>query len=154
MTDFFYNWTVQIMKAKKQWKPGLILSIGLAAVIGCSQQQKVDTARVNVLTMKSIPDGHFLANFQLRGQEQMLNFKFQNGSARCVNSSDPKLKGLQGRFEWIGNGVFMVSLQNENYRASQFWVFREDGGASIKEMPDRGEQQEATPVSDDTIEPR
>jgi hypothetical protein len=48
----------------------------------------------------------------------------------------------------------MVSLQNENYRASQFWVFHEGGGASIKEIPDRGEQQEATPVSDDTIEPR
>ena len=140
------------MKAKRL--PDLILSIGLAAVMGCSQQQqqKVDTAKANVLNMKSIPDGHFLANLRLRGQEHMLNFRFRDGSALCVNSSDPRLKGLQGRFEPIGNGVFMVSFQNENYRASQFWVFHEGGGAFIKEIPDRGEQQEATPVRDDTLE--
>lgn len=142
------------MKTKKQWVLSLILCTGLAVVFGCTKQPKADTAKVSVLEMKSVPDGHFLANFQIRGQEQMLNFEFQNGSARCVNSSDPRLKGLQGRFDWIGNGVFAVSLQNENYRASQFWVFREGGGAYIKEMPDRGEQQEAVPVDDDTIEPR
>ena len=142
------------MKTKKKWVFTLILCAGLEAVIGCSKQQRADTAKVNVLEMKLVPDGHFLANFQLRGQEQMLNFEFQNGSARCVNSSDPKLKGLHGRFEWIGNGVFMVSFQNENYRASQFWVFREGGGAFIKEIPDRGEQQEAVAVDDESIEPR
>ena len=141
------------MKTKKQWAFALILC-ALAAFVGCSKQQKADSAKMSVLEMKSVPNGHFLANFQMRGQEQMLNFEIQNGSARCANSSDPKLKGLHGRFDWIGNGVFMVSFQNENYRASQFWVFREGGGAFIKEIPDRGEQQEAVPVADDAIEPR
>ena len=61
---------------------------------------------------------------------------------------------MKSNFDWIGNGVFMVSLQNENYRASQFWIFREGGGARIKEIPDRGEQQEAMPVADDGIEVR
>ena len=63
------------------------------------------------------------------------------------------LAGLKGKFQLIGNGVFMISLQNENHRASQFWLFRKAGGATVKEMPDRGEQQSAVPVDNDSIEP-
>jgi len=61
--------------------------------------------------------------------------------ARCVASSDPRMKGLQGQFQLIGNGVFLISLGNDQQRASQFWVFGQDGSATIKEIPDRGERQ-------------
>jgi hypothetical protein len=63
------------------------------------------------------------------------------------------LKGLKGEFQLIGNGVFIVSLHNNNHRASQFWLFRPDGTATVKEVPDRGEKQLAQPVASTSIEP-
>jgi hypothetical protein len=48
----------------------------------------------------------------------------------------------------------MIFFRNESgHRASQFWVFRSDGSAAVKEVPDRGERQTAIPVHDDSIEP-
>lgn len=108
--------------------------------------------RLEVLRMKVVPDGNFLVNLQLNGQEHRLDFKVTGNLARCVNSTTERFKGLEGRFQLIGNGVFLVCFQNENHRASQFWVFREEGSAAVKEVPDRGEKQFAIPVENDSIE--
>jgi hypothetical protein len=69
-----------------------------------------------------------------------------------VNSNDARLKGLQGKFQLIGNGVFLIFFQNQNHRASQYWLFRNDGSAVVKEVPDRGEKQTALPATSDSIE--
>jgi hypothetical protein len=34
----------------------------------------------------------------------------------------------------------------QTFRGSQLWIFRKDGAAAIREVPDRGEQQSAVPV--------
>ena len=86
----------------------------------------------------------------MEGQERLLNIRVKDNTARCVNSSDPRLKGLQGRFELVGNGVFVIFFRNENHRATQYWLFRQDGSAAVKEVPDRGERQKAGPVKDDS----
>ena len=39
----------------------------------------------------------------------------------------------------------MVQLRGTGYVATQYWVFRPDGIADIKEIPDRGEKQTAVP---------
>jgi hypothetical protein len=48
--------------------------------------------------------------------------------------------------------VFVIFFQNENHRASQYWLFRNDGTAVVKEVPDRGEKQTAIPVATDSLE--
>jgi len=69
-----------------------------------------------------------------------------------MTTDDGQLKGLQGKFQLIGNGVFLIYFQNDHHRASQFWVFQKDGTALVKEVPDRGERQVAVPVKDDSLE--
>ncbi|PYI85228.1 MAG: hypothetical protein DME26_11525 [Verrucomicrobia bacterium] len=139
---------------------GLAITAAVLSEMGCGRSgpgpqreaEKATMTRVDVAAMKLVPDGHFLVNLQSAGSERLLNFQVQDNGARCVNSSDPRLKGLQGKFQPIGNGVFLIVFQNPNHTASQFWVFRNDGSAAIKEVPDRGEQQNAIPVTDDSLE--
>ena len=102
--------------------------------------------------MKSVPDGHFLVNLQGEGKTRLVNIEVRDNAAKCVNSNDAQLKGLQGKFQLIGNGVFLIFFQNENHRASQYWLFRQDGSAAVKEVPDRGEKQTAVPVKDGSME--
>jgi len=109
-------------------------------------------SEANVLEMNSAPNGHFLVNLQMDRRDRLANFEVKDNTARCVNSEDARLKGLQGTFQLIGNGVFLIYFQNEHHRASQFWVFRKDGSAAVKEIPDRGEKQTAVPVKDDSLE--
>jgi len=104
------------------------------------------------LEMKSVPDGHFLVNLQGAGRERLVNIEVKDNAAKCVNSDDAPLKGLQGKFQLIGNGVFVIFFQNENHRASQYWLFRNDGSAAVKEVPDRGEKQTAIPVASDSLD--
>ena len=112
----------------------------------------VSPHEVKVLEMKSVPDGHFLVNLQREGHGRLLNIEVKDNAARCVNSNDAQLKGLQGKFQLIGNGVFLIFFQNENHRASQYWLFRNDGSAVVKEVPDRGEKQTAVLVKDGSLE--
>jgi flagellar basal body-associated protein FliL len=112
----------------------------------------VRAAELKVLEMKSVPDGHFLVNLQGDGRDRLVNVEVKDNVAKCVNSNDAQLQGLQGKFQLIGNGVFLIFFQNENHRASQYWLFRQDGTAAVKEVPDRGERQTAVPVKDDSLE--
>ena len=109
-------------------------------------------SEAKVLEMKSVPDGHFLVNLQTDGKDRLVNIEVKDNAAKCVNSNDTRLKELQGRFQLIGNGVFVIFFQNENHRASQHWLFRQDGTAAVKEVPDRGERQTAMPVKDESLE--
>lgn len=101
---------------------------------------------LDVLGLAAVPDGHYLLNLQQGGRERRVNLTVESGRARAGAASDPRLRELAGEFQWIGNGVFLISLANEHHRATQFWVFRPDGTAAVKEIPDRGERQEAVPV--------
>ncbi|SRR6266496_2297534 len=129
-----------------------VASLSSACLGRAEPTGEVRASEAKVLEMKSVPEGHFLVNLQGGGRERLVNFEVKDNGARCVNSNDGQLKGLQGKFQLIGNGVFLISLQNEHHRASQFWVFRKDGSAIVKEVPDRGERQVAVPVKDDSLE--
>jgi hypothetical protein len=125
------------------------------ATTHAQESAKPGASQADVLEMRSVPEGHYLVTLELRaldGKAQRLNIEVKGGSAQCINSSDPRLKGLQGKFESIGNGVFMTTLRNQTHTATQFWAFRKDGSAVVKDFPDRGERQTAIPVPDDSIE--
>ena len=143
------------MKTSRLLLIGLMLCAARSSEACLGQTAATDAARadeVNVLEMKSIPDGHFLLNLQREGRDRLLNIEVKDAAAKCVNRDEARLKGLHGRFQLIGNGVFLISFQNEHHRASQFWVFRKDGSAAVKEVPDRGEKQVAVPVKGDSLE--
>ena len=127
----------------------------ITATIQAQQPAPPVASQLGALAVRSVPDGHYLITLQLLaldGQPQRLNIEVKDGSAQCVNSSDARLKGLQGKFSPIGNGAFRIFFSNERHRASQTWIFRKDGSAAVREVPDRGEQETAIPVSDDSIE--
>ena len=104
--------------------------------------------------MTVIPDGNYLVNLQIRGEGpvRLLNLECRNGVLKCVKTDEPRLAEWQGRSMLIGNGVFMVQLAGGTERATQFWVFRADGSAAVKEVPDRGEKQSAVPVKGGGLE--
>jgi hypothetical protein len=129
----------------------------LSMVVLCSTAflcygQPVASQAVSVADLKSVPDGNYLVTLEGGGQVQRLNLLIQNNRAKCVNSTDPKLKDIQGQFQLKGNGVFVAMLQAPDFRATQLWIFRADGAAAVREVPDRGEQQNAVPVKGASLE--
>ncbi len=143
------------MKTIRLFLIGMIMCVASLSGTCLGQTRSTGNVRaseVKVLEMKSVPDGHFLVNLQGQGHSRLVNIEVKDNAAKCVNSDDAQLKGLQGKFQLIGNGVFLIFFQNENYRASQYWLFRQDGTAAVKEVPDRGERQTAVPVKDDSLE--
>jgi hypothetical protein len=110
-------------------------------------------AEVDVTTIEKFPPGNYLCNLWIHGKEQKLNFEVQGQELVCVNATERGMIGLRGKFELMGgNGVFLVQLRGGDFIASQFWVFKSDGSAVIKEVPDRGEKQRAVPVEGKTLE--
>ena len=116
------------------------------------QAQPVANQMLSVSTIKTVADGNYLVTLEIEGKPQLMNLSIQGGKAKCVNSSDPKLKTVQGQLQYNADGVFLARLQGGGFGASQVWIFRADGSASIREIPDRGEQQSAVPVSGTTLE--
>jgi len=129
---------------------GILLGMVGATVpmLGQSSASKID-----VTQLKSVPSGNYLVTLEIDGQIKRLNFKIEGTKAKCVNSSDPKLKDLEGQFQLHGDGAFVGRFQGATFRGSQLWIFRTDGTAAVREVPDRGEQQSAVPVASDSIEP-
>ena len=121
-----------------------ILPLTMPAVV----RSAGDAGKTDVLAMTAIPDGNYFVNLQIRGEGPVraLNLECRNGALKCVNTDEPRLADWKGRSVLIGNGVFMVQLAGESERATQFWVFRADGSAVVREVPDRGEKQTAVPV--------
>lgn len=110
------------------------------------------TPRLDVLQMSEVPPGNYRVNLQWEGKEHRLNFEVKDNVARCVNSSLPEWRDLKGSLKLLANGVYVASLSGEHRRATQYWIFRPDGSAEVREVPDRGEKQIAVPVSGDSIE--
>jgi len=143
------------MKTTRSFLIGMLVCVASLSGVCLGQAQSpgnVSASEVKVLEMKSAPDGHFLVNLQGEGKGRLVNIEVKDNAAKCVNSNDAQLKGLQGQFQLVGNGVFLVFFQNENHRASQYWLFRNDGSAVVKEVPDRGEKQTAIPVASDSLD--
>jgi hypothetical protein len=132
----------------------LMCAVMVAAV--CSDHacaaETARTSETDILELKAVPDGHYRVNLLWNRQERSLNVEVKGNRAKCVNTTEERLKGLEGEFRLIGNGVFLIFFQNEHHRASQFWVFRRDGSAAVREVPDRGEKQSAVPVENDALD--
>ncbi|MHB9007684.1 MAG: hypothetical protein ACYDC1_12205 [Limisphaerales bacterium] len=143
------------MKTLTPWIRVVVTVAVTSAALWLRSAEPVDgqSKTLDVLAMKSMPVGHFLANLRFDGTERRVNFKVGPDSIRAVRSNDERLVGLEGKPQFIGNGVFLVSLANGRHRATQFWVFAPDGSVAIKEIPDRGENQRGVAVADDSIEP-
>jgi hypothetical protein len=132
-----------------------VTACALAVASSFSQTVAANSPRpseVAVLEMKSVPDGHFLVKLHVDGSDRLLNIKVKGNVGECTKSDDTRFNGLRGEFQLVGNGVFVVFFRNDNHRASQYWLFQKDGTAVVKEVPDRGEKQTATPVENDSIE--
>ena len=100
--------------------------------------------------MKLIADGNYLVTLD---GEKLMNVEVKDGKATCVNSSDAGLKGMQGFIQAMQSGVFLIRFQNNRGTMSQVWIFRKDGTAGVRELPDSGELQFAVPVKDDSLTP-
>src|SRR2546425_5073219 len=136
------------MKTIRLFLIGMIMCVASLSGTCLGQTRSTGNVRASeakVLEMKSVPDGHFLVNLQGQGHSRLVNIEVKDNAAKCVNSDDAQLKGLQGKFQLIGNGVFVIYFQ--------YWLFRSDGSATVKEVPDRGERQTAVPVKDASLEP-
>ena len=120
-------------------------------VFGSSLVQSAETAekpKLDVLKMSEIPTGFYDVQLQFAGENQTVRLAIKGNRAAFVKADVGKLDEVSGKFEFIGNGVFMAQLAGRNHRATQWWIFHPDGTASIKEMPDRGEKQTAKPVNE------
>jgi hypothetical protein len=109
--------------------------------------------RLDLEDLVSVPEGNYLVTLELNGKQVQLNLKVQNDRAKCVNSSVPAYKDLKGQFTSMGKGNFAGRFSGSGFAGTQHWIFRRDGSAAIREVPDRGEQQGAVPVPDDSLEP-
>lgn len=124
---------------------GLVLFLS-STPLGFSQ------TKLDVSTLRSVPEGNYLVTLELNGKQERLNFVVQGEQARCVNSTRADLKDVRGVFKRHESGIFLGRFQGGSFRGSQLWIFRRDGAAAIREIPDRGEQQSAVPVKGDSIE--
>lgn len=128
----------------------LALGLSLALAIGslpCAAQIQVESRGP---AMKSMADGNYLVTLD---GGKLMNVAVEDGKATCVRSSDPGLKGIQGGIQAIKGGVFLIRFKNEQGAKSQVWIFRENGTAGVRELPDSGELQSAVPVKDDSLTP-
>jgi hypothetical protein len=106
-------------------------------------------------SVNGIPDGNYLLTVEIRGKEQRLNLKIQDGKAKCVKASDPSLANVEGYFQkgqLQGAPPNAVLARFRNGIDSQLWILRADGAIAVREIPDRGEQQSAVPVNGDSLE--
>src|SRR4029450_11066283 len=126
----------------------LALGVSFASGMGslrCAAQIQVES---RVPEMKSMASGNYLVTLDAG---RLMNVSVKDGKAMCVRASDPKLKGMQGGIKTMKNGVFLIRFQNTQGAMSQVWIFREDGSAGVRELPDSGELQSAVPVKDDSL---
>jgi hypothetical protein len=123
----------------------LSLLLGLA---GALPAQESKPSPLDVLSLAAVPDGTYRVTLELKqldGTAATVELAAKEGSLASTTETE-RFGRLQGRTAFIGNGVFMVQLKGKGYMATQYWVFRPDGTAAIKEIPDRGENQSAVPV--------
>jgi hypothetical protein len=129
-----------------------LLSIAILACSLCypgsPDAEAAEKQSLDVLNMKEMPAGQYDVQLQHEGKDETVKLSIKNNRATPVKSSSSKLEGLSGEFSLIGNGVFLARLECKAGWKSQWWIFRPDGTATVKEIPDRGEKQIAKPTSD------
>ena len=107
------------------------------------------SAKIKPEELQIIPDGNYLLTIEHNGKPQRLNLKMQGNRATCVKAEDPSLAQVEGRFQLHHPGAFLGRFRGGI--DSQLWIFRPDGTAAVREVPDRGEQQTAVPVKGDSL---
>ena len=122
-----------------------------AQTAGAGGAAPVLSQAVSTADLKSVPDGNWLVRLEVDGKIERINLLVQDNRGKCVSSSDPKLQSIQAHFQLKSKGVFLAHLQGGDFRASQLWIFRADGAAAIREIPDRGELQSAVRVKGETL---
>lgn len=126
---------------------GLSLATGIGS-LSCLAQIQVES---RVPEMKAMKEGNYLVTLD---GGKLMNVAVRNGKATCVRASAPNLKGMLGAIQAMKSGVFLIRFQNDQgVSMSQVWIFREDGSAGVRELPDSGELQHAVPVKDDSLTP-
>ena len=127
---------------------GLVLTLAFAlAPLRCAAQIQVES---RVPDMKSMAEGNYLVTLD---GDKLMNVAVKDGKATCVKSSDPGKQGMKGMIQNMKSGVFLIRFQNNQGAMSQIWIFRKDGTAGVRELPDSGELQSAVPVKDDSLTP-
>lgn len=121
-----------------------------ATFFACAVVAQSGTGRLNPEQLKAVPDGNYLVTVESGGKQQRLNLKVQGNRATCVASTVPAHKSVTGEFQLIRNGVFGARFIGG--LGTQVWIFRPDGAAAIREVPDRGEQQSAVPVQGQSLD--
>jgi hypothetical protein len=125
----------------------LVLCV-LLGLTGSLSAEEPKPSPIEVLSLSAVPDGIYKVTLELKqldGTPATVELAAKGGSLASTTETE-RFGRLQGRTAFIGNGVFMVQLKGNGYMATQYWVFRPDGTAAIKEIPDRGEKQSAVPV--------
>jgi len=98
----------------------------------------------NVTSQEPFPDGRYVAYLEWWGKKQTVTLQVKKNKAEVVESSDPKLDGMNGEFAAKGDGAFFIFFVTKDVGgASQHWTVQPDGSFIIKEVPDRGERQRA-----------
>src|SRR5947207_1626162 len=73
--------------------------------------------------LRSVPNGNYLVILEMDGQVKRLNFKIEGDRAKCVNSSDPSLKDIQGQFQSRGNQLLWDSSKAQLFAAHNYGSF-------------------------------
>ena len=128
----------------------LTLAIAFALCPFLSAAQIGIPVQSDMPDMKAIADGNFLVTLD---GGKLMNVEVKEGKATCVKSTDPQMKGMQGFIRNLQSGVFLIRFENQQAVKSQFWIFRKDGTAGVRELPDMGELQSAVPVKGDSLTP-
>jgi hypothetical protein len=129
----------------------LLLALALL-IFSLASPAAENSERLDLEELTLVPNGNYLVTLELNGRQVRLNLKVQSNRAQCVNSSVPAYRDLKGQFTSMGKGNFAGRFSGSGFAGTQHWIFRRDGSAAIREVPDRGEQQGAVPVPDDSLE--
>lgn len=134
----------------------LAITVSLLALLPLGQAQNPEAPTTTE------PSGHYLVTLELAGEPARINVEVQGKTVKCVKSTIPELEGMEGEIitfrtqgrvlPGVESGGYLVRMRNANRAMSQIWIFRKDGRAAVREIPDRGEMQSAIPVKDDTLE--
>jgi hypothetical protein len=134
--------------------PLLIIAVLFSTLTFSTAQEKEKSAEkkaTEILAMETIKDGYYLVQMEQEGKIIFANFKVTGMKLECVSASLDSAIGMRGGYYAAGNGAFMIQVRNEKHTSSQFWAFKTDGTAAIKEVPDRGEKHRVWPVKDASI---
>jgi hypothetical protein len=117
---------------------------GAVSVPGAVDAAQAEPAPPNQAHGQLVPDGEYTVNLEWWRQKQTLRLKVNAGELEVLESTEPKLEGVTGRFRPGNEGGAYIFLQSpQEGLGGQVWRRQADGSFDIKEIPDRGENQRA-----------